>query len=103
MKNESGPRPVFKNKFCASFGLEGGATVAFAGGNNRALHEHVPNLRKFLGVAKAGLLGQIADDSANFCQVVGSSHANSAVRVRFEKYVDERAAFERLEAKPSTG
>jgi hypothetical protein len=47
--------------------------------NDRALHQHVPNLRKFLCFLQISLIGQITDNGPDFPKVDSRRLPNRAV------------------------
>jgi len=49
--------PPIENQPSRALCLARGISVAFTGGNDRTLHQHMPDLRKFVGLSQIGILG----------------------------------------------
>src|SRR5260370_35506 len=58
-------RPTVNNELSSAFSLTRRIPVAFAGRNDRALHQHMPCLCKFFGLAQLRIVGQRTDNRPN--------------------------------------
>jgi hypothetical protein len=76
--------PVLNDYSRGVFRLACGVTISFASGHDRALHQHMPYLRKFLGLREVRFLSQAMDDSANSRKMNGGRFANRAVGFRLQ-------------------
>jgi hypothetical protein len=64
---------------CGSlFSFAARVAVSFAGGNDRAFHQHVPSLGELSRFAQTGLIGKIEDDRAYLVQVIGGRATDRA-------------------------
>jgi hypothetical protein len=82
-------RPTVKNQLSSALRLTRRTPVAFAGRNDRALHQHMPGLCKFFGLSQIRIIGQRADNCSNLGQMGRCRVVNRTVRFRFEQHVDE--------------
>ena len=66
--------PRVDNQPSGALCLARGISIAFTGGNDRAFHQHMPDLRKFIGLSQIGILSQGANNRPD----LGEMHCGRA-------------------------